>query len=286
MYSKKIIVVLLAVGVVVSVSALTYQFIIKGAFTESIKQNVVYTQSESDTSADSQEMFILNGPEYEAYREKSSETLKKYFNVSTENIWFDASRYNEKTLEKAESESLKQLQNMYENKKISKEIYDEQMKLHDGGPNDSGAYLKNMILKVNHGIIFTNWEGSGSRNYHVDFNENTKEVDSVIVNDDNYNKSDVQLTLSEEQLINTAEDFIKQNKLGDIENPKCILVKEEHVVFPNGTDTTNGWHVFYQDKNDKSKKVMVGIDEYTGKVDNFAVNAYADYKYDEDINKK
>ena len=203
MYSKKIIAVLLAVGVVASVSALIYQFIIKGAFTESIKQNVVYTQSESDTSADSQEMLILNGPEYEAYREKSSEILKKYFNVSTENVWFDAQRYNEKTLDKAESESLKQLKDMYENKEFSKEWYDEQMKLHDGGPQDPYAYLKNRVVKVKHGLVSTNWEGD-NRGYNCAFNENTKEVELVIVNDDNYNKSDVQLTLSEEQLKNTA----------------------------------------------------------------------------------
>ena len=131
----------------------------------------------------------------------------------------------------------------------------------------------------------TNWEGD-NRGYNCAFNENTKEVELVIVNDDNYNKSDVPLTLSEEQLKNTAEDFIKQNKLGDIENPKCILVKDDRVVLKDGTDTTNGWNVFYQDGNDQSKKVMISIDENTGKVHSFAVNAYADYKYDEDISEK
>lgn len=271
MYSKRIIAVFLAVGVVASVSALFYQFIIKGSFTESINQNVIYTQSESDTSADSQEMLILNGAEYEDYRKKSSEILKKYFNVSTENIWFNAQRFNEKTLDRAESESLKQLQDMYENKKISKEIYDEQMKNHDDGPQNSYAYLKNIVVEVKHGLVSTNWEAD-NRGYHCAFNENTKEVELVIVNDDNYNKSDVQLTLSEEQLKNTAEDFIKQYKLWDIENPKCILLK--------------GTSLFYQDENDDSKKVKIDIDPFTGKVNRFSVKAYADWEYNKAINAK
>ncbi|EKQ57951.1 MULTISPECIES: hypothetical protein [unclassified Clostridium] len=276
MFSKKILSVLLAIGVVVSAFALFYKLIIRGDFTESINQNIVYTKN--DTSADSLEFDIINGPEYEAYRERSAEALKKYFNVSTENVWFNAQRYNEKTLDKAKSESLKQLQNLYENGKISKEEYNKQVKMHDGGSNDLWEYFKNVVVKVRHGMVFTSWE-SDDRHYYVDFNENTKEVDSVRVFGKIYNKSDVPLTLSEEQIKNTAEDFIKQNKLGDIENPKCILVKEEHVTLKDGTDETNGWYAFYQDGNDQNKKVMVGINEYTGKVDSFAVKAYADFEY-------
>ena len=98
-------------------------------------------------------MLILNGPEYEAYREKSSDILKKYFNVSTENYGLMHRDIMKKLWMKQSPEALKQLQDMYENKEISKEMYDEQMKLHDGGPQDPYAYLKNIVVKVKHGLV-------------------------------------------------------------------------------------------------------------------------------------
>lgn len=280
MNSKKITVVLLVVGAVAFTFVIFTKVDIKRAFVDSVKQNVVYTKD--DTSTVSQEDFYVSGTEEKAYKEKSSEILKKYFNISIENnkkLKFQALKINEKTLDEMKAKSIKELKDLYENKKISKEEYDKQMKMHDGGPDDIDALFKYRIDKLKRGVVSTTWQDD-NRCYLIIFNENTKEIDFVSVNEGHYTKSEVPLTLSEEQLKNMAKDFIKQNKLGNIENPKCILVKED------GTKNFSGYHSFYQDGNDQSKKVMIGIDEKTGKVRSFAVNSYADCMYDEDINEK
>lgn len=271
MNSKKIVVVLLTIGVIVTACAIFSRINIKGTFTDSIKQNTVYTKE--DTSAANKEDFYVSGAEEEAYKEKCSEILKKYFNISIDNnekLHFEALRFNEKTLDEMNAKSMKELKDLYDNKKISKEEYDKEVKRHDGGSDDIDAFIRNLVEKSKHGMISSTFEDE-NRNYLIIINENTKEADSVRVNEDHHTKSDASLTLSEEQIKNTAEDFIKQNKLGDIENPKCILVKEEDV--------------FYQDGNDQSKKVKVGIDKYTGKVISFSVNEYANLEYDEEINE-
>lgn len=272
MNSKKIVVVLLAIGLIAIACAIFSRINIKGTFTDSIKQNTVYTKE--DTSAANKEDFYLSGAEEEAYKEKCSEILKKYFNISIDNnekLHFEALRFNEKSLDEMKAKSMKELKDLYDNKKISKDEYDKEVKRHDGGSDDIDAFIRNRVEELKYGMIFSTFEDE-NRNYLIIINENTKEADSVRVNEDHHTKSDASLTLSEEQIKNTAEDFIKQNKLGDVDNPKCILVKEEDV--------------FYQDGNDKSKKVKVGIDNYTGKVNSFSVNEYANLEYNEEINEK
>ncbi|WP_252231789.1 hypothetical protein [Clostridium sp. ZBS15] len=270
MFSKKLTAVLVAVGVVASTSALFNEINIKTAFAESVKQNVVYTKD--DTSAASQDAFEVSGAEEEAYKEKSLDLLKKCFNISVEeneNFKFSACILNEKTLDELRPKELKAMKDLYDNKEISKEEYDKEIAYIE--KNDDG--LKNRVSKLKHGMVQAGWVGvSEDKCYSIDFNENTKEVDFVMVSEGIPKESDVPLTISEKQLKNTAEDFIKQNKLGDIETPKCILVK--------------GKNLFYQDKNDSTKKVEVGINPFTGKVSSFSVKAYADFEYDKAINEK
>lgn len=272
MNSKKIVVISLTIGVVAVACAMFSKINTKGVFTDNVKQDVVYIKD--DTSEASQGDLYVSGSEEEAYKEKCLEVLKKYFNISIDNnekLHFEALRFNEKTLDEMKEKSIKDLKGLYENKKISKEEYDKEMKSHDGGSDDVDAFIKGRVEKSKHGMISTTLEDE-NRSYLIVFNENTKDVDFVMLNEANYNKSDDSLTLNEEQLKSTAENFIKQNKLGNIENPKCILVK-------NGK-------VFCEDEKDQSKKVNVGIDTYTGKVINFSVNEYASLEYDEEINKE
>lgn len=270
MFSKKLTAVLVALGVVASTSALFNEINIKGAFAESVKQNVVYTKD--DTSADTKDDYRVTGAEEQAYKEKSLDVLKNYFNISVkenENFEFGASVLNEKTLDEISVKEKNAIQELYDNKEIPKEEYDERIAFSE--KNNDG--LKNRIEKLKHGMVQTGWVGIGENKcYMLDFNENTKEVDFIMVSEGIPKESDVPLKISEEELKNTAEGFIKQHKLGDLENPKCILVK--------------GKCLFYQEENDPSKKVEVVINPFTGKVSSFSVNEYADFEYNETINEK
>ncbi|KFX56946.1 hypothetical protein FDC58_03325 [Clostridium botulinum] len=272
MFSKKLTAVLVAVGVVASTSALFNEINIKTAFAGSVKQNVVYTKDDTLAASQDDGTGKVSGAEEEAYKEKSLDILKNYFNISVEeneNFKFSACILNEKTLDEIKPKEQKDIQEAYDNKEISKEEYDKQMDFVE--KNDDG--LKNRVAKLKHGMVQTGWVGVGEdKCYMLDFNENTKEVDFVMVSEGIPKESDVPLAISEEQLKNAAEDFIKQNKLGDIEKPKCILVK--------------GKHLFYQDENDSTKKVDVGINPFTGKVSRFSVKTYADLEYNKAINEK
>lgn len=267
MYSKKLTAILLAVGVVASTSSLFNEFKIKDAFADTVKQDVVYTKN--DTSAVSKDSNTVTDTEKEAYKNKSLETLKKYFNVSVEeneNFQYHAEISNEKTSVESNNQDMKDIKDLYDNKKITKEEYDQQIAERISLSN----YEKEKFAQLKHGMIVTGWvpkEGYGYKNYFVDFNENTKEVENVIVNesDPTKNTENSFLKISEDQLKNTAEDFLKKNKLGNIEKPKCILVK--------------GYYVFYQDENDSTKKVKIGIDGFTGKVNSFSINSIAEWDY-------
>jgi len=278
MFSKKLTAVLVAVGVVASTSALFNATNIKGAFAETIKNNVVYTKS--DASAVSKDDTKVSSDEEEAYKKKSLDIVKKYFDISFEEnnkFEFTASKSNEKTYDEKKLEDQKNIQASYDNKKMSKENYDKSMVMIE----EEYSSLKGDLAKIKHGTVDTvGFEGE--KVFEVHFNENTKEVDSIFAgivkqkeSDANgipKDSSDTPLTISEDKLKNTAEDFLKQNKLGDIEKPKCILVK--------------GTNLFYQDEKDSTKKVKIGIDAFTGKVNSFSVKTYADWEYDEAINTK
>jgi hypothetical protein len=274
MFSKKLSAVLVAVGVLSSTSALFNEINIKGAFADTIKQNVVYTKS--DTSAVSKDDVKVTGADEEAYKKKSLDTLKNYFNISveqSENFTFEADILNEKNAAGQEEQLLKDAKDLYDNKKISKDEYDQRISDYKEVCN----YMKEELAQLKHGMIDTGWvtrEGYDYKLYSVNFNENTKELEDVEVTEGDPTKKteDDLLKISEDQLKNTAEDFLKKNKLGNIEKPKCILVK--------------GTNLFYQDENDSTKKVKIGIDAYTGKVSSFSVNAYAEWKYNQAINKK
>ncbi|NSB13952.1 hypothetical protein [Clostridium beijerinckii] len=275
MHSKKIVAVLLTVGVVASTFAIFNQINMKGAFADTIKQNVVY--SKEDTSSVSQDDGTgkITGDEEEAYKQKSLDILKEYFNIPSveenEDFKFSACILNEKTLDVIKPKEQKAIQDSYDKKEISKEEYDKEMAYAE--ENDNG--LKDRVAKLKHGMVQTGWVGiNEDKCYMFDFNENTKEIDTVLVSEGYLDQSKPKLTISQEQLKNTAEDFIKQHKLGDVEKPKCILVAGE-----------NGHRLFYQDENDSSKKVEIFISPYTGKVDGFSIKAYADLEYSIEINE-
>lgn len=270
MFSKKIIAVLLAVGVVASTSAIFNEINIKGAFADTIKQNVVYTKN--DTTAISKDEANVTGAEAEAYQKKALDAAKKYFNISfeeNEKIGYNVSIINEKNLDQNKVESTKLVQANYDNKVISKKDYDKQM----AEVEEDNVFGKERCAALKHGII----EVSGYYNgkyYNVEFNENTKEIENVTAGGGNSNESDTVLTISEDQLKKTAENYIKQYKLGDIEKPKCILVKE-------GKN-----RLYYQDENDASKKAAVTIDQISGAVCSFSLKDQTDFEYNMESNSK
>lgn len=272
MITKKLTAVLVALGVVASTSALFNEVNIKGAFAESVKQNVVYTKEDTQAASQDDGTGKVTAAEEEAYKEKSLDILKKCFNISVEeneNSKFSACILNEKTLDVIQSKEQKWVQEAYDKKEISKEEYDKRM----AGIEENDNGLKERVKKLKHGMVQAGWNDiKNDKGYIFDYNENTKEIDNVMVFEGYLDESKAMLTISEEQLKNTAEDFIKQHKLGDIENPKCILVQK--------------YHVFYQDKNDSSKKVEILISPFTGKVDGFSIKAYADLEYNRAINEK
>ncbi|AGX44590.1 hypothetical protein [Clostridium saccharobutylicum] len=269
MLSKKITAALVAVGVIASTSAILDQVNIKGAFADTVKQNVVY--SKDDTKTDSQDDTRITGAEEEAYKQKSLDILKNYFNISevkeSKTNQFTAGILNEKTLDELKPKEQKLTQEEYDKGEISKEKYDKQMAYIE--ENNSG--LKDRVQKLKHGMVQTGWTDIEGHNcYLFDFNENTKELDMAMVHGE-LDKG-TKLVLNDEQLKNTAEDFIKEHKLGDIEKPKLILLK--------------GHRLFYEDENDTSKKVGVSISPFTGKVWGFSVKAYEELEYNMAISEK
>ena len=275
MFSKKLTAVLVAVGVVASTSALFNEINIKGAFADTIKQNVVY--SKENATAVSQDNTKLSDADNKEIKEKSSEAIKKYFGVSTDtdkSFEYSSSIMNEATLIDEEAKEQKELQEEYDKKEISAEEY----KIEKEYIPTSVNGLKNVIAKLKHGVITVRWMNKNGVGYNVKFNENTKEIESIqeviTMSDDKATKA--KLTLSEDKLKSTAENFIKEHKLGDLQNPKCILVKDQEYFY----------QVFYQEQNDSSKKVGVYIDSYTGKVSCLVTKASADLYYDNAINIK
>ncbi|MDS0527743.1 hypothetical protein NNC19_18800 [Clostridium sp. SHJSY1] len=265
MCSKKVVALLLVLGIGASTYALANQVNKKGLFGGTIEQNVVYAKS--DATDVSENNSQLSRTEDEAIKEKSAEVLKKYFNITpSENSKFSSTVISENTLNDLKEKELKMIKEAYENKKISDEEFNKQTE--DVEKNNSG--LHETISKLKHGVIQTAWM-DGDNCYLIFFNENTKEAEYVIAGDGE-SASETSLDLSEEEVKNTAEEFIKEYKLGDIEHPKCILVK--------------GKHVYYQEENDPTKKVEVTVGKNSGKVYAFRTKAYADMDYAEEINEK
>ena len=275
MFSKKLTAVLVAVGVVAATSALFNEINIKWAFADTIKQNVVY--SKENATAVSQDNTKLSDADNKEIKEKSSEAIKKYFGVSTDtdkNFEYSSSIMNEATLIDEEAKEQKMLQEEYDKKEISAEEY----KIEKEYIPTSVNGLKNVIAKLKHGVIKATWMQKKGNVYNVEFNESTKEIEwaqeCIPMSGDMATKT--KLTLSEEQLKSTAEKFIKEHKLGDLQKPKCILVKDQEYFY----------QVFYQEESDPSKKVAIYIDSHTSQVTEFLTKSTASLIYDNMINLK
>lgn len=243
MKSKKLAGILIGAGLVVILCIIFNAADTKGFFTTKVDQNVVYTNE--DSTEDSTQNYLSNNEE-DGYKEKSSEVLNKYFNISPkddESLHFQATRFDKKSLEDMQSQS-------------------------KGGAEKGYQSFIERVEKVQHGLVFAEWQNE-NKDYLVIFNEDINDVDCVITNDmeSTVSKSTSAQAFTEDQLKNIAEEFIKENKLEDIKNPKSIFVKDEYV--------------FCTDENDENKKVEIGINMVTGKVKSFAVKAYADIEYEE-----
>lgn len=263
MYSKKVGLVVLALGIGTSIFLSYNKLRIRKDFGDSINQNVVYTKS-----------YVSNNDNDEIFKEKSLDVLKRYFDESpkvSKSAHYYTLVLNERGLAEWEKDQFKIIHDEFEKGQISNEQYNKQKddikKQHE--------LSRNKLSNLKHGVIQATWY-DGEKVYIVFFNENTKEVEFALRGENKSEHKAVEpLTSSEEQLKIIAEDFIKQHKLGGIENPKFIMF--------SGIDHHS---ILYQEENDSSKKVNIMIDPYTSKVNGFAVRAYADMFYDEIMNEE
>lgn len=287
MHSKKIISVLLAVGLISAASFFIYKTDAKESLGESVEQNTVYSKGDtSEKQDDSENEYDIVGEEKDAYEEKSADILKGYFNIGDEdfeNLTFRASRINEKTINKMESNLKEHVEDAYNEGKISKDEYDQEMKYCDGGKDDSYAQSRKIVEGLKHGMISVVWIGH-DRTFQCVFNENTKELDEGLV-ETFHDKSEPILSLDKEELNNMAGEYIKENKLSNIENPQFMFTQETRGDTPDQKSSVGIINLYYEDKDDESKKAIVGIDEYTGKITSFETNGYAQYKYENIENK-
>lgn len=272
MKSKKIIVVLIAIGVVVvgfvGVSKLTGK---------SISQNVVYAKEED--KKDAKDSYKITDTEKDGYKNASKDALEKYFNICDEEndeMTFRASVLNEKTIDELKTNTLNSINEAYDNGKMSKEEYEQELKACEESSKTYDFTIKK-IQALGHGIVSAVWINQ-DKHYQCTFNENTKELDEI--NIDRYSDmSNTEVTLIDDELKNIGEKYIKDNELGKIENPNCILIKQTKINNQDGTSSNYCWDVFYQDKEDDSKKVMISISNYSGEITGFQLNGYADYTY-------
>lgn len=206
MFFENLTAVLIAVGVVASTSALFNETNIKGAFEETIINDIIYTKSE--TSAVSKDDTKLSSAEEEDYKKKSLDIVKRYLNISFEEnnkFEFTVEKANEKTYDKKKLEDQKSVQMYYDDKQLSKENYNKSMISIEKEYSEN----KERLAKLKHGTVYT-LRIEGDKVFEVYFNENTKEADYVFAGivkaketDDNgipKDSSDILLTINVDQL--------------------------------------------------------------------------------------
>lgn len=269
MKSKKIISALLVLGIIGSVF-IGYKVCVKVNNGENIKQEVIYTAK--DNLKNSSESYKITGDESEEYKELSKQILKRYFNITDEDydgLTFRASRISEKTLTEMQLKMKKQTQEAYDNNKIFKEEYEEEMEMCNGGPKDAYENSKKVIRDKKHNQISVVWVNQ-DKAYSMNFNATTNEIEDVNISQNE--KGSKPLTLSEEELKNISENFIKDKKLSDMENLNFENLQESKINDEEGNEIIDSWWVSYNYKNNSSEKVMIGINAYLGKVNAFILS--------------
>ena len=253
-----------------------YSIIYKLGIMEFINTSIVYAKEDAMGECHVKGEYNITGEEEELYKSLSLDALKKYFDISIDNyneLAFRAIRINRRTIEKLESGIRKQLREAYDNNEISKQEYDKQMNYYDGGPKDSYAFDKKALKKLRHGRIRATWL-EGYKQFQCAFNENTKELEEIIINR-TYEKGEKLLLLDRSELEYIAREFIEKHDLCDVKNFRCIQIKEINSD-PDLKVAMKIWSLCFKYGN---KKIIIGIDGYTGDVVSFAKGDYADYIY-------
>lgn len=253
-----------------------YSISYKLGIVEFINSSIAYAREDALGECHGNGKYNITGEEEEAYKSLSLDALKKYFDISVDNyseLAFKAIRINSRTIKELESGIRKQLQEAYDNDEISKQEYDEKMNYCDGGAKDSYAFDKKALKKLRHGRIRATWLEE-YRQFQCTFNENTNELEEIIVNR-TYEKGKELLPLDRSKLEYIAREFIEKHDLCDVKNFRCIQIKEINSD-PSLKVTMKIWSLCFKYGN---KKIIIGIDGYTGDVVSFVQGDYADYIY-------
>ena len=198
--------------------------------------------------------------------------LNSYFNISYEDFEhmnFIVNKINEGVITKIQEEAKSSIKSDYAKNKITKEQYDDKM---EDCNNGTYAYWKDMVKELDHDLVETVWT-SRKKIYECRFNENTKEIDAILVTElpDDFKESE---KFSEEAMRGTAEDFINKN-FSDYDNLEFTQIKRnENDKYGN---LLNTWFVCFKDKSDESKMIIIGINEDTGKINYLMKDKYAKY---------
>lgn len=128
-------------------------------------------------------------------------------------------------------------------------------------------------------------EGENLEIYSISFDDETKEILQVkCIKRKVLKKVEPIDLISVEEARKIAELFIGENKIEDVNQVKFIGLIEDITYFEKDEDLFDTFLFFYQDMNDKNKKINIKIDRILGKVNYFSVGkkAVSEYKKNAD----
>lgn len=224
---------------------------------QSFQTNVVYSQSDATKSSQEEEALKL------FYTSKTTEALEKYFNITIpddKQPEYYVTLISEKSIQEDEAHWLDVAQAEFNQKKISADqLADYQLKQTKISTN-----LRNKLAMINHDYVECSWYQDDEM-YAFTFNANTTELIDIQI--PGYNKTKAS-NVDFKKLELLGADYIKIYQLGDIIEPQLL---QSH--------SGNNAQLFYEDKTDSSKKVLLWFNPTNYKLIGFSTNSYADMMY-------
>ncbi|SKC65663.1 hypothetical protein [Maledivibacter halophilus] len=306
MKAKKIMVGMLAVGVLMGSGYGIYDLAGKSIIAKSIRPNVVYAEkSQEVTNVDLKDEAVKA---LQKYFKETPDFDKLKFNTSTETKEDKMEAFNrlidvkkkmleglkEIDLNNIEKPSEKFDKNEKDEDKLIKNLnlmrfysikenqgIEEAKKVLENNINNNEESIKRfekMKEGIKYGHIYLNWESEDGY-WSVKFDDKTKEILSAGYEiKDGSGSVDAESFISIEEAKNAAEKFLENNKLNGIKDLKLVK-QEEFQGHMNGL--TSGFDhdsaaFFYEDENDTNKKVNVVVDRSTGEVIKFDLGKAAE----------
>ena len=248
---KKIVMGILAAGVLLLAGYNIYVLVEKNVASNKIKEKVVYEEKRAETAN-------------EYLKIKAIEAIEDYYNVKIDGdkLEFDI-EYN--TMEK----QLEDIGRYEASLKESVKELDE----------DMADYLEREKERITFGTIDF-WAGEYSPEkkviYSVSFDDETKELLEVsCIKRDVLRKMKSAGFIGVDESKKIAEEFIDKNNIEDIGQLKFIGLKEEVTYYGQEESIFDTFMLFYENVNDVNKKVNIKIDRVLGKVNSFSVGKKA-----------